>query len=101
MVSSRKTVLDAEVEYEDHTSNTIYVKFLIKNSADKDLIGSNIVIWTTTPWTIPGNRALAYGKELDYSLIVVEELEDNSLVKKSDELIFASELLENVTKKLV
>ncbi len=99
-VVEKTALADAEVEYEDHTSNTIYVKFLIKNSADKDLIGSNIVIWTTTPWTIPGNRALAYGKELDYSLIVVEELEDNSLVKKSDELIFASELLENVTKEI-
>ena len=55
--------------------STIYVKFLIKNSTDKDLIESNIVIWTTTPWTIPGNRALAFGKELDYSLIVAEELE--------------------------
>ena len=61
---------------------------------------SNIVIWTTTPWTIPGNRALAYGKELDYSLIVVEELEENSLVKKNDKLIFASELLESVTKEI-
>ena len=99
-VVEKTALADAEVEYEDHTSNTIYVKFLIKNSTDKDLIDSNIVIWTTTPWTIPGNRALAYGKELDYSLIVVEELEENSLVKKNDKLIFASELLENVTKEI-
>ena len=99
-VVEKTALADAEVEYEDHTSNTIYVKFLIKNSTDKDLIDSNIVIWTTTPWTIPGNRALAYGKELDYSLIVAEELEENSLVKKNDKLIFASELLENVTKEI-
>ncbi len=99
-VVEKTALADAEVEYEDHTSNTIYVKFLIKNSTDKDLIESNIVIWTTTPWTIPGNRALAYGKELDYSLIVVEELEENSLVKKNDKLIFASELLESVTKEI-
>ena len=99
-VVEKTALADAEVEYEDHTSNTIYVKFLIKNSTDKDLIDSNIVIWTTTPWTIPGNRALAYGKELDYSLIVVEELEEDSLVKKNDKLIFASELLENVTKEI-
>ena len=99
-VVEKTALADAEVEYEDHTSNTIYVKFLIKNSTDKDLIDSNIVIWTTTPWTIPGNRALAYGKELDYSLIVVEELEENSLVKKNDKLIFASELLESVTKEI-
>ena len=99
-VVEKTALADAEVEYEDHTSNTIYVKFLIKNSTDKDLIDSNIVIWTTTPWTIPGNRALAYGKELDYSLIVVEELEEDSLAKKNDKLIFASELLENVTKEI-
>ena len=99
-VVEKTALADAEVEYEDHTSNTIYVKFLIKNSTDKDLIDSNIVIWTTTPWTIPGNRALAYGKELDYSLIVVEELEEDSLVKKNDKLIFASELVESVTKEI-
>ncbi|MDC3206669.1 isoleucine--tRNA ligase [Pelagibacteraceae bacterium] len=99
-VVEKTALADAEVEYEDHTSNTIYVKFLIKNSTDKDLIDSNIVIWTTTPWTIPGNRALAYGKELDYSLIVIEELEEDSLVKKNDKLIFASELLESVTKEI-
>ncbi len=99
-VVEKTALADAEVEYEDHTSNTIYVKFLIKNSKDKDLIDSNIVIWTTTPWTIPGNRALAYGKELDYSLIVVEELEEDSLVKINDKLIFASELLESVTKEI-
>ena len=99
-VVEKTALADAEVEYEDHTSNTIYVKFLIKNSTDKELIDSNIVIWTTTPWTIPGNRALAYGKELDYSLIVVEELEEGSLVKKNDKLIFASELLESVTKEI-
>ena len=63
MVCCRKNALaDAEAEYEDHTSNTIYVKFLITSSGDTDLEGSNIVIWTTTPWTIPGNRALAFGK---------------------------------------
>ncbi len=99
-VVEKTALADAEVEYEDHTSNTIYVKFLIINSTDKDLIDSNIVIWTTTPWTIPGNRALAYGKELDYSLIIVEELEEDSLVKKNDRLIFASELLESVTKEI-
>jgi len=99
-VVEKTALADAEVEYEDHTSNTIYVKFLITNSKDKDLVGSNIVIWTTTPWTIPGNRALAYGKELDYSLIIVEELEDNSLVNENDKLIFASELLKSVTKEI-
>ena len=67
-----KTALaDAEVEYEDHTSNTIYVKFKVTKSLINELVDTNIVIWTTTPWTIPGNRAVAYGKDLEYSLIEI------------------------------
>ena len=60
-------------------SNTIYVKFLITSAGDKDLEGSNNVIWTTTPWTIPGNRALAFGSDLTYSLIEVKKLPSLSL----------------------
>ena len=99
-VVEKTALADAEVEYEDHTSNTIYVKFLISNSEDKDLIGSNLVISTTTPWTIPGNRALAYGNELDYCSIIVDEVEDIGLVKVNDKLIFAKELLDKVTKEI-
>ena len=46
-----------------------------------NLIESNIVIWTTTPWTIPGNRAVAYGKNLEYNLIEVREINEKSLSK--------------------
>ena len=99
-VVEKTALADAEVEYEDHTSNTIYVKFIIQKCEDKDLENSNIVIWTTTPWTIPGNRALAYGKDLDYALISIDEIAENSLVKTTDKLIFAKELLENVTKEI-
>ena len=99
-VVEKTALADAEVEYEDHTSNTIYVKFLITNSKDDDLIGSNIIIWTTTPWTIPGNRALAFGNDLDYSIIKVDEIEDRSLAKLDEKLIFAKELIVNVTKEI-
>ncbi|MDC3131389.1 isoleucine--tRNA ligase [Pelagibacteraceae bacterium] len=99
-VVEKTALADAEVEYEDHTSNTIYVKFLIQKCEDKDLENSNIVIWTTTPWTIPGNRALAYGKDLDYALISIDEIAEDSLANKKDKLIFAKELLENVTKEI-
>ena len=92
-VVEKTALADAEVEYEDHTSNTIYVKFLIKTSSDKELEGSSIVIWTTTPWTIPGNRALAFGSDLQYSLIEVENVAENSLAKVGDKLIFAEELV--------
>ena len=65
MVDSRKktALADAEVEYKDHTSNTIYASFKIKKT-DKDFLKEgNVIIWTTTPWTIPVNRALAYNNK--------------------------------------
>ena len=56
-----KTALaDAEVEYKDHTSNTVYVGFEIKSSKNDALKDCEIIIWTTTPWTIPANKALAF-----------------------------------------
>jgi isoleucyl-tRNA synthetase len=99
-VVEKTALADAEVEYEDHTSNTIYVKFLIKTSSDKELEGSSIVIWTTTPWTIPGNRALAFGSDLKYSLIEVENVKEDSLVKLGDKLIFAEELVSQVSEEI-
>ncbi len=90
-----KTALaDAEVEYKDHTSNTIFVAFKIKNS-DKDFLkDTNVIIWTTTPWTIPANKALAYNSSIEYSLLEISEL-DNFKEKK---IIIAKNLIEEVTK---
>ena len=66
-----KTALaEAEVEYEDIVSTQIDVAFEITHSPVAELVGAHAVIWTTTPWTIPVNQALAYGPELDY--VVVE-----------------------------
>ena len=65
-----KTALaDAEVEYQDHKSDTIYVSFPVKSQILKELNDSNVIIWTTTPWTIPANKALAYNESLDYLLL--------------------------------
>ncbi|MXO70594.1 isoleucine--tRNA ligase [Alteraurantiacibacter buctensis] len=65
-----KTALaEAEVEYEDITSTQIDVTFEIVESPIAELVGAHAVIWTTTPWTIPVNQALAYGPEVDYILI--------------------------------
>ncbi|MFD1950494.1 isoleucine--tRNA ligase [Sphingomonas arantia] len=65
-----KTALaEAEVEYEDIVSTQIDVAFEIVESPIKELIGAHAVIWTTTPWTIPVNQALAYGPEVEYALI--------------------------------
>ena len=78
-----KTALaDAEVEYKDHTSNTVYVGFKVKTSKINSLKGADIIIWTTTPWTIPANKALAYNKSLDYSIIEVSSARENFDNKK-------------------
>jgi isoleucyl-tRNA synthetase len=67
-----KTALaEAEVEYEDITSTQIDVAFEIVESPIPELVGAHAVIWTTTPWTIPVNQALAYGPEVDYVLCEV------------------------------
>ncbi len=69
-----KTALaDAEVEYKDHRSDTIYVSFSVKQSKFKELNDSNIIIWTTTPWTIPANKALAYNMNLDYLILEIQD----------------------------
>ncbi|WEK45566.1 MAG: isoleucine--tRNA ligase [Candidatus Andeanibacterium colombiense] len=67
-----KTALaEAEVEYEDIVSTQIDVAFEITDSPIKELVGAYAVIWTTTPWTIPVNQALAYGPEVEYALLRV------------------------------
>ncbi|MDC3166817.1 isoleucine--tRNA ligase [Candidatus Pelagibacter sp.] len=88
-----KTALaDAEVEYQDHKSDTIYTSFPIKTSKVKDLVGSEIIIWTTTPWTIPANKALAYNEALDY--VQLELNDDNEF--KNRKIIVAEALLQSV-----
>ena len=65
-----KTALaEAEVEYQDHTSTTIWVPFPLRKASMKSLNDASVVIWTTTPWTIPANRAVAYGEDIDYALV--------------------------------
>ena len=92
-----KTALaDAEVEYKDHTSDTIYAAFKIKKSKVKELNESKVIIWTTTPWTIPANRALAFNENLEYSLA---QIGDASSDFKNQKIVVASELLKNVVRE--
>ena len=90
-----KTALaDAEVEYQDHKSDTVYTSFSIKTSNIKDLVGSEIIIWTTTPWTIPANKALAYNDALVYVLLELSDENDF----KDRKIVIAEALLESVVK---
>ena len=76
---------DAEVEYQDHISNQIYVKFKLQNQF-KGHDNLNIIIWTTTPWTIPCNRALAYNPNLEYGIYQNED---------GEKIIISKDLFEN------
>ncbi len=90
-----KTALaDAEVEYMNHSSNTIYVAFNVKKTSKEFLKNANVIIWTTTPWTIPANRALAFNRNLDYIIVEIDNLENF----KDKKIIIAAKLLENVIK---
>ncbi|QTH24310.1 isoleucine--tRNA ligase [Rhizorhabdus wittichii] len=91
-----KTALaDAEVEYEDIVSTQIDVAFEIVESKVPELVGAHAVIWTTTPWTIPVNQALAYGPEVEYTLV---EKDGRRLLVAADLVGSVSARIGNVTK---
>ncbi|WP_303979892.1 isoleucine--tRNA ligase [Dongia mobilis] len=103
-VVEKTALAEAEVEYHDHVSNTIWVKFPIKQTNLNDVVvktghGGSVVIWTTTPWTIPGNRAIGYGREIDYVAIDVKAIGEGSNAIVGDTLIVAKSLVETFAEK--
>ena len=90
-----KTALaDAEVEYMDHTSNTIYAAFKVKETKQDFLKDTSIIIWTTTPWTIPANKALAFNNNIEYSVLEINELN----YFKDKKIVVAKSLIETIVK---
>ena len=108
---------EAEVEYADRKATQIYVKFPVKswsmnntaNEADMAVIvelaeqmrDASVVIWTTTPWTIPANRAVSYSSKITYGLYEITEMEESEFEpwsKPGDKLIVADDLWEVVAK---
>ncbi|WP_372706647.1 isoleucine--tRNA ligase [Brevundimonas sp.] len=106
----RTALADAEIEYHDHVSPTVWVKFPVMAATDDhpdDLLAfrhasPSVVIWTTTPWTIPANRAISYGPEIAYGLYEVTAMETGldfePWAKPGDRLIVADKLAEDVFK---
>ncbi len=88
---------EAEVEYHEKQSPTIYVKFPVIKGSDA-LKGASVVIWTTTPWTIPGNRAIAYSPTMDYALYEVTDLEIGSLATVGEKIALSDALAEQTAK---
>jgi isoleucyl-tRNA synthetase len=92
-VVEKTALADAEVEYQDHKSTTIYTCFPIEKSSESKFSDHSIVIWTTTPWTIPGNRALAVHEDINYQSITINKNDTNQ------KIIIAKDLIENFIKE--
>ncbi|MEQ9144059.1 MAG: isoleucine--tRNA ligase [Parvibaculaceae bacterium] len=94
-VVEKTALAEAEVEYHDHVSPTIWVRFPVVSGA-RELEGASVVIWTTTPWTIPGNRAIAFSDRFAYGLYKVEETAEESWAEPGEVLVLADGLADQV-----
>jgi len=90
-VVEKTALAEAEVEYEDYTSDTVWVKFPVSG-------GASTAIWTTTPWTIPGNRAISFSPRIQYGLYEVTNSPADNWAKTGEKLILADKLAEAVMK---
>ena len=103
-VVEKTALAEAEVEYEDYTSDTVWVKFPVGGAMQdplphrKNLGGASVVIWTTTPWTLPGNRAISYSPKIKYGVYEVTAAPSQNWAKVGDRLILADKLAADVMK---
>jgi isoleucyl-tRNA synthetase len=95
----RTALAEAEVEYHDHSSPTIWARFPVVEGSDA-ATGADVVIWTTTPWTIPANRAVSYNPDIAYAVFEVEAMEEGLAfepwAKPGDRFIVAEKLAADV-----
>jgi isoleucyl-tRNA synthetase len=92
----RTALAEAEIEYQEKTSPTIWVRFPIVRTLDGDLDGASVLIWTTTPWTIPANRAIVFGSEISYGLYAVTEAPADNWARAGDRFVIADKLAADV-----
>ena len=114
-VVEKTALAEAEVEYADIEVDTIYVKFPVREfrtgwehalkfyvGIDANKLGklgaAFVVIWTTTPWTIPGNRAISFSEKIDYGLYEVTSSPDGNWAKKGDCYVLADKVADEVLK---
>jgi isoleucyl-tRNA synthetase len=106
-VVEKTALAEAEVEYQEITSHTLFVKFPVESlsaAADMptgerlpehhELYGASVVIWTTTPWTIPGNRAIAFSPDIAYGLYEATDAPEDNWAKPGDKFVLADALAE-------
>jgi isoleucyl-tRNA synthetase len=91
-VVEKTALAEAEIEYHDHTSTTVWVRFPVKAAPTPALAGAAAVIWTTTPWTLPANRAIAYSDTIRYVVLEVEAVAEGSRARVGDKLLVAADL---------
>ncbi|RJE87349.1 isoleucine--tRNA ligase [Paracoccus onubensis] len=95
-----KTALaEAEVEYHDKESDTIWVRFPVLNGEEAGLGACDVVIWTTTPWTIPSNKGVVYGADYSYGLYEVTDRPEECWASIGDRYLLADKLAEGVLAK--
>jgi len=92
-VVEKTALAEAEVEYHDHESDQVWVKFPVTTG---DLTDASVVIWTTTPWTLPGNRAICFSERISYGVYEVTEASDDNWAKVGEKMIIADALAEQV-----
>ena len=98
-VVEKTALAEAEVEYHDHTSRWVFVRFPVVTPSVPGLQGVSAVIWTTTPWTLPANRAIAYGTDFDYAIIEVESVGDGALAIVGEKILVAEALVASLVSQ--
>src|ERR1700746_155009 len=98
-VVEQTALAEAEVEYHDHKPTTAWVRFPILHARRSTLVDAAALIWTTTPWTLPGNRAIAFSPELDYVVIRVERVAEGRRARPGERFLVAEALVEEVAKR--
>ena len=91
-VVEKTALAEAEVEYMEHKSTTLFVRFPVLSTPDAAIEGTNIVIWTTTPWTIPGNRGIAFSANDKYGVYEVTAIAEASNAIVGERLVLADNL---------
>jgi len=95
-VVEKTALAEAEVEYHDHTSTTIWIRFPVAKASVPAIEGASVVIWTTTPWTMPSNRAVGYGENFEYCIVEVKEADGVSLAQPGEKIVLVRELIDEV-----
>lgn len=104
-VVEKTALAEAEIEYEDYTSDTVWVKFPVASASGSQqdwidlLLKSFVVIWTTTPWTLPGNRAISFSQKIRYGLYRVNAAAEGNWAKVGETYILADNLAADVLKQ--